>query len=67
MPTYTFRCPKCNELLDKFYKMSEIGQPKCPKCDEPMNKLLSSPPFKFTNKRGTMGHIGSPTVPVGEE
>ena len=39
MPTYTYRCDKCEETFDIFHPMSEtVG--KCKKCDFPLKKII---------------------------
>lgn len=33
MPTYSFRCPKCNHEWVEFMWVSEKDLAKCPQCD----------------------------------
>ena len=34
MPTYSFKCPKCQHEWDDFMWISEKENTKCPKCGE---------------------------------
>jgi predicted nucleic acid-binding Zn ribbon protein len=42
-----------------FHGINAGGTPMCPECDGTMKKLMSNPPFRFMNPRGTMGVIDS--------
>lgn len=57
MPTYTYRCtnPDCLEEVDVFHSITGSPSYMCEDCGQPMKKLVSAPPHKFKQKRGTMG------------
>ncbi len=38
MPTYDYKCPKCNEELIEIHKMFDENTRLCPKCNEKMLK-----------------------------
>ena len=40
MPTYTYRCDKCNLVFDKFHSMSETIE-ACEGCGSSVKRLLS--------------------------
>lgn len=44
MPTYDYRCEKCQMTVEVMHSVSEHG-PKC--CEQPMNKLFSATPAIF--------------------
>jgi len=57
MPTYAFKCTKCEKELDKFMKYSDPA-PVCEFCKIDMTKQFhSNYKFIFTNKlcKGTDG------------
>tara|TARA_R100000458_G_C8040506_1_gene92058 strand:- start:170 stop:430 length:261 start_codon:yes stop_codon:yes gene_type:complete len=41
MPTYTYRCDKCEVDFEKFHSMSETIE-RCDKCDSPVVKVVSN-------------------------
>ncbi len=44
MPTYDFKCPKCQDELEVFFSKFYSGMNIiCPKCDIDMQKLISKP------------------------
>ena len=44
MPTYDYRCEKCQITVEVMHSVSEHG-PKC--CEQPMNKVFSATPAIF--------------------
>ncbi len=40
MPTYGYKCRKCNEEFDVFQKMSDSPVEKCPKCGGPVKRVF---------------------------
>lgn len=42
MPTYSYRCTKCETVFDAFHSMSCKEPQHCPECGEKGNKLLSA-------------------------
>ena len=54
MPLYEYRCQKCGTHLEKIRKFSDPPLTKCEKCDGKLERLLSSPAFKF---KGTGWYI----------
>lgn len=51
MPTYEYKCTKCNNLFEVFQKMSDDPVTECPKCKGPVKRLIGSgsgPIFKGT-------------------
>lgn len=41
MPTYDYRCEKCNNCFEKFHAISFDGDVFCPECEGKATKLLS--------------------------
>ncbi len=41
MPTYEYKCPKCQTEFELFQKMSAKSGAKCPKCGARADRLLS--------------------------
>lgn len=54
MPLYEYRCLKCGTRLEKIRKFSDPPFTKCEKCGGKLERLLSSPAFKF---KGTGWYI----------
>ncbi len=42
MPTYNYRCTKCEKIFDAFHSMMCTDPQHCPECGAPANKLLSA-------------------------
>ena len=42
MPTYNYRCTKCEKIFDAFHSMMSTEPQHCPVCGAPGNKLLSA-------------------------
>lgn len=59
MPIYNYRCTNqdCQAEQEFYHGMDHKTHPRCPACESPMNKLISSVPHNFKQKRGTMGII----------
>ncbi|HLY63669.1 MAG TPA: zinc ribbon domain-containing protein [Terriglobia bacterium] len=47
MPLYEYRCAKCGARFEKIRKFSDPPLTKCEKCGGKLERLLSSPAFKF--------------------
>lgn len=41
MPTYAYRCTRCNEEFDIYQRFDEESLTNCPRCDAPLRKLFS--------------------------
>jgi putative FmdB family regulatory protein len=41
MPTYEYKCEKCNHLFEKFQNMSEEPVKVCPVCGGKVTRLIS--------------------------
>ena len=51
MPTYDYKCPKCDRVTESFHKMCEQIEIICPECNEKMDlciRLGSAIHFKGT-------------------
>ncbi len=42
MPTYSYKCKKCNKVFDAFHSMSCTDPQHCPECDGEGQKLMSA-------------------------
>jgi putative FmdB family regulatory protein len=42
MPTYEYRCQKCDHTFEAFQSMTEKPLRKCPKCGGAVKRLISS-------------------------
>lgn len=42
MPTYDYKCPKCQKISSQFHKMNETFYLSCPDCAEVMSKCISA-------------------------
>ena len=42
MPTYEYRCQKCDHTFDSFQSMTEKPLKKCPNCGGAVKRLISS-------------------------
>lgn len=53
MPTYEFRCSKCNKKFSLVMSMAEYGKkkPKCPKCGSSKVEQQIQPFFAVTSKK----------------
>jgi putative FmdB family regulatory protein len=47
LPLYEYRCLKCGTHIEKIRKFSDPPLTKCEKCGGKLERLLSSPAFKF--------------------
>lgn len=54
MPLYEYRCLKCGTKIEKIRKFSDPPLTKCEECGGKLERLLSSPAFKF---KGTGWYI----------
>ena len=43
MPTYTYKCEKCNRVIDRFVKMDDRNKQVCDKCNGKMIMLITAP------------------------
>lgn len=41
MPTYAYRCTRCNEEFDIYQRFDEESLTNCPRCDAPLRKLFT--------------------------
>ncbi len=49
MPTYEYKCLKCNYVFEEFQKMTDAPLTECPKCKGKVKRLIGagmSPIFK---------------------
>jgi putative FmdB family regulatory protein len=42
MPTYEYRCPKCETRFERFQKITATPGAKCPSCGARAERLLSA-------------------------
>ena len=42
MPTYEYKCTKCEHNFNKFHSMTDSSSQKCPKCGKKAKRLVSS-------------------------
>lgn len=58
MPSYDFRCPRCDEDLTVLKSMSEAEKPEpCPTCHKPMARVFTVPGYRV---KGGTGKFHSP-------
>lgn len=52
MPTYTYRCDKCDKVEDKFLKLAELDNSVYCDCEEEtlMVRIMSAPAIQFIGK-----------------
>ncbi|HEC63682.1 MAG TPA: zinc ribbon domain-containing protein [bacterium] len=51
MAIYQYKCPNCEEQLEKSKKMKERNnKEKCPKCNTEMSRLISNTSFHLKGK-----------------
>lgn len=70
MPIYEFRCLKCGELFEKFFKgFDEETEIKCPKCQsETFERVISRASHIMTSgKGGKKPTIASKSCSSGNE
>jgi putative FmdB family regulatory protein len=41
MPTYEYKCSKCEEIFEFFQKMTDEPMKKCPVCSGKLSRLIS--------------------------
>jgi putative FmdB family regulatory protein len=41
MPTYSYRCPKCEHTYDKFQKITDQTRATCPECATPGERVIT--------------------------
>ena len=41
MPTYDYKCSKCNKIYEVFHKMSDTKIRYCPKCKNVLSKIIT--------------------------
>ncbi len=54
MPTYDYRCEKCNDVFEVEQKMSDPLLKECPKCKGPIKRLISAAGIVF---KGSGFHV----------
>lgn len=42
MPTYDYKCPKCEQITSHLHKMSEMLNISCPDCSRILSKCMSA-------------------------
>ncbi len=42
MPTYEYKCLKCNYVFEEFQKMTDAPLTKCPKCKGKVKRLIGA-------------------------
>ena len=42
MPTYEYKCEKCEHLFEKFQNMTDEPVKKCPKCGAKVKRLIGA-------------------------
>lgn len=50
MPTYTYRCIDCGEVLEVFQKMSDLPLKVCPECRGELKKEITGGNFQLKGK-----------------
>lgn len=58
MPTYEYRCNKCEEVFEKYIQLSDFDNPQQCVCGGDTNRLFPSS-FSFINKTGENRPIDS--------
>ena len=53
MPTYDYRCNKCDEVTEHIHLMSENPEIKCPNCGDVLERMISKNAGGFILKGGT--------------
>jgi len=53
MPTYTFKCRKCNEMFEEIlsFREYEEGRRKCPRCDSASVEQILEAFFAKTSRK----------------
>jgi putative FmdB family regulatory protein len=41
MPTYEYKCVSCEEIFERFHKMTDPPMKKCPVCGSKVKKVIS--------------------------
>jgi len=41
LPTYEYKCNRCEELFERFQKITDSPLKKCPVCDGKLTRLIS--------------------------
>lgn len=64
MPTYTYRCKKCENSFEKFLSISNRKEPEqeaCPNCNEKdcVEQSLTEPPKLVSDSKTAMRRAGS--------
>ena len=50
MPTYGYKCEKCEHQFEKVQSFSDDSLKTCPKCKGSLKKLIYAPPVVFKGK-----------------
>ncbi|MBU0677197.1 MAG: zinc ribbon domain-containing protein [Verrucomicrobia bacterium] len=60
MPTYTYKCEKCQKTHEIFQQLSEAHLSKCPVCGSvKFQRVITAPMLKSkTSKRRSRGSVG---------
>ena len=68
MPTYEYKCTKCDFKFEKFQNMSDDPVSECPQCNGKVERLLSGGAgFLVKNGSAQLSDIGKDTCcPLGQ-
>jgi len=64
MPTYEYKCQKCEHIMEIRHSMSETAEflkLKCENCDSSMLQKLISTPFVMTSSKHSSSSGSCPT------
>jgi putative FmdB family regulatory protein len=50
MPTYTYKCKNCEQLIEKFQKITDEPLKICENCSGEMYKIITPTQFKLVGK-----------------
>jgi len=67
LPLYEYRCLKCGTRVEKIRKFSDPPFTKCENCGGKLERLLSSPAFKFKGAGWYVNDYPSKSSPAEKE
>jgi putative FmdB family regulatory protein len=76
MPTYEYKCTKCEEMFEVFQKMTDIPLKECPVCGGELQKVISggigiifkgSGFYSTDSKHSSATAIGSSPAPASSD
>jgi putative FmdB family regulatory protein len=50
MPTYTYKCNNCSQVVEKFQKISEEPLKVCENCSGEVSKMITPTVFRLVGK-----------------